>query len=250
MKHSSFKYPIFFSVILLICFGIGFSIGAFPKQWKFLKGDDTSDLHLLFSDPNLIPKELIFSFEKISGIHVVVDVKTSLPIFQSEAHNADLLFAPLEWVDTLKPLLHPLEKISPLKEQLFSDFQSSRLEPDIFLPMFWKVENEGLISFYGFLTAQNSKNLHKDAQFFLKYVFEKKSNIEHWATQIQMATTLKSDSKSILPDFLKAQKIRSHNLSAIQIKRSTEDIPKLPPATPAKTPAKKSLKSKEAKPTL
>ena len=192
----------------LLCFAIGFGIGALPNQWRALFGKHSTNLKLLVSDASLIPKDFLYEYEKISGHQVEVQSIVSYHLYRSEAQQADLLFAPLVWLGNFSEILKPLPQNEKWRSALATDFSTLKLATSHFLPVLWKSEqreNHTHLLFWGFATTQEEPS--SEVQELLDFLLSNPARLGEWASRVPLAFT--SQSSNTMPDFPALQKAES-----------------------------------------
>lgn len=206
---------------LALCFLVGFAIGAFPSQFRKLIGKDTHNLLLLTSDSKLIPAQFLLDYEKATGHSVKVKEIPGYHLFRTEAASADLLFAPLSWLNQFPETLKALPQEETLRELLSSDFRSLKLELTYFLPVLWKTEQkqDGIhLLIWGFSTPNTNK---AEVLEFLQFLLTNSLRIQSWAPQVSgyNFTLQSSNDLQDFPMAQRAQKIREVSLPKLIIEQ-------------------------------
>lgn len=218
---SALKYFIFFFISVVLGFGLGFYLGAYPQK--------DSTLTLIFSDEKHIPLQLLLDFEKSTGISFQAKVIPSYFLFQTEVQKADLIFVPFFWFENALPLMMDSPDLKEFYSELFADFTTLRLSSGSqFLPLFWKVEksksDQKDLWLWGF-SIGNSKSEHiPETKRLISYLMQNPERIKLWAQQLQLASTLReSDSIPEFPENLKASSFRQHPLPQLKLKHQIEE---------------------------
>jgi hypothetical protein len=204
---------------LALCFALGFAIGAFPNQFRQLIGKKSHHLTLLTSEARLVPLSFVLAYEKATGHSVQIKEIPSYHLYKIEAQNADLLFAPLAWLNQFPETLKPLPDEQSLRDFLSNDFQSMKLELPFFLPLLWKTEkkSDGVhLQIWGFSLASDNR---VEAFDFLQFLLSNSSRIQDWSNLLpDFRFTLQSSNE--LKDFSndqRAQRIRDVSLPTLII---------------------------------
>ncbi len=218
-RGLAFKKLGLISAILSICFALGFGMGALPNQWRALLGKRPAHLRLLVSSENLIPKEFLYEYEKISGHKVEVQTIVSYHLFRSEAQQADLLFAPLSWLGNFSEILKPLPQNEKWQKALATDFATLKLNTTHFLPVLWKPElreNHTHLLFWGFATT--SADPPSEVQELLDFLLSNSVRQKEWAARVPLAfTSQSSNSTADFPSLQKAESFRQVSLDELII---------------------------------
>jgi hypothetical protein len=215
MKRSKFIVTF---LTVLVCFAIGFGIGAFPDRWQKLQGRPAGHLILLTSGSKILPAEFLYDFEKATGIPVEVKSIESYHLFRTEAQDADLLFAPLAWLGSFPETLKELPSQEDYRHLLSTDFQTLKLDLPYFLPVLWKTEqreNRTHLVIWGFATPKpQSTGLTE----LLNFLLTSNRRLRDWATVTGLNFTLeKTDEIKDFPEAQRAQKIRDVSLPNLVI---------------------------------
>lgn len=215
MKRSNW---ILVLLTVLLCFAIGFGIGAFPDRWQKLQGRPAGHLVLVTSDPRILPEQFLFDFQKATGIPVEVKSIESYHLFRTEAQQADLLFAPLSWLGSFPEALKELPSQDEYRHLLSTDFQTLKLDLAYFLPILWKTESrEGRthLVIWGFATPKpNSTGISE----LLNFLLTSDRRLKDWATLTGLNFTLEStDQIKEFPESQRAQRIRDVSLPNLVI---------------------------------
>ncbi len=192
-------------------------MGAFPDRWQKLRGKSSSPLLILTSSPKLIPTEFLLEYEKTTGTPVQVKAIESYHLFRTEAQEADLLLAPLGWLGNFPEILKPLPAQNEFHKLLSSDFESMRLELQVFLPVLWTTENreeQTHLLIWGFATPKEDSK----SQDFMQFLLTSERRIQFWSIHNELKSTLQlSNSMKSFPSELKAERIREVPLSNLVI---------------------------------
>jgi ABC-type glycerol-3-phosphate transport system substrate-binding protein len=200
-----------------ICFAVGFLMGIYPHQVQKFVGAPTSELKILTSHPDLIPQEMIKAFEKETGIQVEVKTAESIHLFRFEGQSADLLLAPLSWMNSFRELLKDLPDSSQTQELIAADFQTLSLPSNLFVPALWTTENKDgktRLLVWGFASFHENSQTKK----LLKFLLGSEDQLLNWSknTPFKFATELSNQSKN-LPKNQRASEIREIPLSTLSI---------------------------------
>lgn len=222
MKPS--KVAILFSLVIAFCFAIGFGIGAFPDQWRKLRGERPDTLVVLLSGSDLIPTQFFLDFEKATGNRVEIKIMESYHLYRTEAGTADLLFAPLAWFGSFSEILKPLPAQDEFHQLLSSDFISMKLELSYFLPVLWKTENQSdgrqHLLIWGFATAKPDKDeIHQ----LLSFLLHNQIRLQEWAQATPLSFTLQSSNEiQKFPELKRAQTFRDVELPNLVIDQKND----------------------------
>ncbi len=221
------KFTLAIAGTLLICFGLGFGMGAVPDQWRHFLGRPPAHLKILLSDAHLIPTSLIYQYEKISGHPLQVETIVSYHLFRSEVQNADLLFAPLAWLGNFHEVLKPLPGNEQLRFLLDPDFSTLPVDLLHFFPVLWKVQSKSSeklknqdthshLILWGFATA--SSDPPTEAREFLIFILSSPERVMQWSDETSLSSTLQiSNSMPQLNDWQRAHSIRQVPLDELKI---------------------------------
>ena len=222
MKHSK-KYFVLFTLTVLFGFLAGYLKGAYPEKLMQLSGQKPQHLNLIFSNEQQVPLDLLLDFEKNTGITFTAKVISSYFVFQTEAHNADLIFIPFAWFENALPTLIDSPSLERYSNLLSADFLSLKLSSNQFLPLFWQINNEGELLMWGFAIGKTQNTYSENSFKLISYLAEDSSRMQAWLKKMNMSSSLKmSDSLPTLDDNLKAKKLRDYPLSKISIKRQID----------------------------
>lgn len=217
MKHSKKnwkKYLFFFVLTIAICYGLGLTQGAFPNEWRYLFGKQADSVKLLTSDQRFIPLSALIEFEKTSGVRVEFKSIESYHLFQTEAHQSDLIIAPLSWVPETPQILPHEDELSRLLDK---DFQSMKLRPQIFFPLFWRVSQQKDLSLWGFYSQKDSE-LHPETWKLMNYLLQDPDRLAGWVLRAGFSSTLESmNSRNDLSIELKPIHLRSFQISQLKL---------------------------------
>lgn len=226
MKLSKAKYFIFLFLTVSLGFAVGFFSGAYPQKISEALGKKKAPLSLVFSDEKLVPMQALLDFEKSTGTSFQVKVIPSYFLFQAEIASSDLIFIPFSWYENSLPLMIDSPSLIDFTELLFSDFASLRLASGQFFPIFWQVEkNKGHndLLLWGFSVGKKKTEVNQTALELISFLTKDASRMQTWVQQTGLNSTLNSsNSFAKIPDSQKAQQLRNHPLSELNLKHQLD----------------------------
>jgi hypothetical protein len=218
------RHIVLLIVTLILCAVVVFSLGAYPHFWNHLLGrQDQDTVVFMVSDRSGLPEDLPEKFFRETGLTLQLwEVKTP-NLFLSEARNADLLYAPWEWLSSQQDNLHTWT--DQLLSQLFADFQSTDIFAQKFFPLFWSLQPEEgkakkQFHFEGLATL---KVPSEETKTFIGFLIHHEEILKEWTRQKGLGSTLqKATLWSDLSASLKPQAVREYPLAEISVKKTSE----------------------------
>ncbi|MEZ0393123.1 MAG: hypothetical protein ACAH59_12955 [Pseudobdellovibrionaceae bacterium] len=219
------KMWILLILTLALCFGIGFGIGAYPQFLRSLRGEKPDYLVLLTSDTKLIPLKLLLAYEKATGHTVQLKEISTYHLFRTEAASADLLFAPLPWLNQFQTILEPLPHLNELQSLLSTDFISLKLELNFFLPVLWKtaiIDERSHLLIWGFATSNEDQ---KEVLDFLNFILTSPNQLRDWSAALpEMSFTLDLTNQiESIPESQRADQFRNVSLPGLIIDQRVKE---------------------------
>jgi len=204
---------------------LGFSFGAYPRFWDKVFGrTEQKTVILLVSDQQNLPTSLAQKFADETDYTLEIKEIKTPNLFLSDAKDANLLYAPWDWLESSKETLHPWTE--QLWSQLFTDFQSVDIFGQRFFPLFWTLQPD---------TKDAKKQIHKQfyfeglasfkepsdgTKFFLKFLMDHEDLLQEWTHNKKMGSTLrKAAAWTDFPEELKPQAVRANPLADISVKK-------------------------------